>query len=385
MPLRALTAGMRKNGLCKVVNFPRAPRHCWPTPDEVAGSCSTGIKYTRLTIDSLRKIDVASINRHAKVHNMSNRYSLHHDTERDFKEVRDSRRQDKAKSLEPLWYFAAPTFIIIFLPFLINIAVDDIEQIKHLNFFTFTFGVTFFSVALLWKAKSEGDLALTRIEEKIGDINDKTTETFRELIEPLFEQFDDIHQARELLIRVYKDLQKDDATVREIHYIGAASIYPNDDELFELESEAGENYQIAIRYRRVFDAIVKDKDIQMHRYFSKFDPKMFNEKLRDKELVRRYRTWLLNQKQLVQSSSGNYTLWDAMRAPVWGSTKSTILTNTYIVDIYPSGAGGVSIRGRSLSRQQKVKLVDGFLFGGTNNPVTLQPNDISEHEGSFEK
>ena len=309
-------------------------------------------------------------------------YFLHTNKEKLFKEIRELVRLENNKNkIDALLNFVLPVCIILFLPFLLAYFVQSDVLIK-LNYFVFTFGVTFFSVFTLWKAKNEGDLALTRIDEKIHEINQKTTDSFRDLIEPLFETFDDKHQLRELLVRVAKSLTDDRSPKKEFIYIGGASVYPTDEEIFQYESEDAEKYQIAIEYKRIFEEIVNDSSIRMLRYFQPFDPETFNTSKRAVELVDGYRQWLINQKNLIQRSGGNYQLLRSPRSPTWGAAKSTIITNSFVVDIYAGARGGTSIRSRSISRQQKTKIVDDFVNGGKS---AAEPLGVSDVDALIEK
>ena len=61
-----------------------------------------------------------------------------------------------------------------------------------------------------------------------------------------------------------------------------------------------------------------------------------------------YKKWLAKQISLLERNP-NYAFFDCLRAPKWGSSRSSVFTERAVIDVIGNGKSGVLIRGEQVA------------------------------------
>ena len=222
------------------------------------------------------------------------------------------------------------------------------------------------------KSSAKGTLQTIRLEgQKIGSIvDDKLSTTVNSLagllqvIEALADAYEDAvatfdSEPKALsnmiaIIRKRPDLFSDTVPEVAIHYFGAATITPTEDQI--KDSDALEDYRMSPveRFRDVNNEL-HDCNVGIHRYLRFFDLPGFER--RTTEVRALYIDWLENQIKLIKGND-RYYLVNARRAPRFLAIRNFVITHNSYIGILGKGDSGFQVNGEAFAEQQLAAALD---------------------------
>jgi hypothetical protein len=136
-------------------------------------------------------------------------------------------------------------------------------------------------------------------------------------------------------------LTEDKADHQYLMYVGSGDLYKDPPPTEETESHT------AIGDYMGTMSLVTSNRLNVTRYISLLDPAEY--KKRDPEVREAYLRWLKKQISLLERNP-NYVFFNCLRAPKWGSSRSSIFTERAVLDVIGNGLSGVLIRGEQVAR-----------------------------------
>jgi hypothetical protein len=217
----------------------------------------------------------------------------------------------------PLQNYEGPVFLIIaVLMLFVAILNDRLFDTKALR--------------TLEDIKNTSEKKVEQIQQVIAD---QLTPSLLELSEP--DQV--LHYAADLINVARKEVTP---TEKFLLYIGSGDLLKEPPEIHDLDRNSP-----AMEYQSAVSAARNDH-MQVDRYICLIEPWDFQR--RQQPTREGYRAWVLKQIENLERNP-NYTFWHTMRAPQWGSSRSSIFTSRAMLDVVGNGNSGVLVRGEKIS------------------------------------
>ncbi len=148
-----------------------------------------------------------------------------------------------------------------------------------------------------------------------------------------------------------------------IIYYGAPALsgLENDEDLYDYEGMTDEKSNKVLKLLKNYAEIktsVNHSDIEIKRFIKIILPEEFRK--RSPKLQKRYNIWIDKQIQLLEEPSSKYKIFNATRAPRWGSSQSYIITNSSYLHIIGQGNACVHIKGKQIVELIKSKMADAI-------------------------
>jgi hypothetical protein len=141
-----------------------------------------------------------------------------------------------------------------------------------------------------------------------------------------------------------------DSTNRYIMFVGSGDLYKEPPPESEGERTPLTDYSTAM-------AQMTSNYVRVIRYISLLQTGDYAR--RSPQTKADYKKWLRKQISLLERNP-NYYLFDCPRAPMWGSSRSSIISDNAVLDVVGSGQSGVLIRGHQVARVLKESSEDLF-------------------------
>jgi len=176
-----------------------------------------------------------------------------------------------------------------------------------------------------------------------------------------------LRQASEI---IRKEISKTNPADRRIVYVGSGDLYKDPPPLPEGEDP---NTPLS-NYISTMQA-VKNNQVNVARYISLLDEIEYAKRVEPTRQA--YKKWIAKQIFLLEQNV-KYEFYDCMRAPKWGSSRSSVFTEHAVLDVIGPGTSGFVVRGEQVARTVRQASETLFLTAA-NLPVKKEIQHLTEY------
>lgn len=150
-----------------------------------------------------------------------------------------------------------------------------------------------------------------------------------------------LREAADMILKAINEVSK---SKKHIMYVGSGDLLKDN-----VDDEDADKKTAASEYESVMSQVMNDS-IPVVRYISLLEDVDFLKRVPSTREA--YKNWLKKQIRNLERNE-RYSFYESLRAPKWGSSRSSIFTSSAVLDVVGNGESGILIRGDQVADDLK--------------------------------
>lgn len=280
-----------------------------------------------------------------------------------------------------LFFIVPITSIILFVLFVVSDLID--LTVNSTSWFIVSFFLLvggWASLTTMWRSTLH---VLDRIEEKHASGLKDVTEIIDARLRPeilTLRSKDEVRTAAARLLEAVLEQNTDQI----VFYAGGANLRSTPEEEAEaLESGQDPQTHPGIRFKQAFnDLLVPTSKAEVVRYLRLFTETEF--KGRSPQFREAHLKWLASEVARVADHKG-FVVMRSERAPAWGASRSTLITEDAVLEIVGDGHAAVLIKGGDIARLLRTSTESYFRSAPRNKPASFTRENVPQFRKLYEE